>query len=75
LPGVGGRHWWAREPKLARVVHGVPARLVDRPNRCCGNAVVPQVTEWIGRRIVEAAGRTPALSSDAARQDAGDWSH
>ena len=54
LPGVGGRHWWAREPKLARVVHGISTRLVDRPNRCCGNAVVPQVTEWIGRRIVEA---------------------
>lgn len=75
LAGVGRRNWWSSEPAVARVVHGVPARLVDRPNRCCGNAVVPQITEWIGQRIVEAAGRTPAMCSDAARQDAGDWSH
>jgi len=40
-----------------------------------GNAVVPQVAEWIGRRVMMAAGRTPAMCSDAARQDAGDWSH
>jgi DNA (cytosine-5)-methyltransferase 1 len=31
---------------------GIPNR-VDRI-KCCGNAVVPQVAEWIGRRIVEA---------------------
>lgn len=53
LVGPGGRHWWDGESPVARVVHGVPARLVDRPNRACGNAVVPQVAEWIGRRIVE----------------------
>ncbi|HUW15359.1 MAG TPA: DNA (cytosine-5-)-methyltransferase [Anaerolineae bacterium] len=45
---------WATEPDVDRVAHGVPRR-VDRL-RCLGNAVVPQVAEWIGRRIVEATG-------------------
>ncbi len=47
--GVG---WWATEPDVGRVAHGVPAR-VDRL-RCLGNAVVPQVAELIGRLILEA---------------------
>jgi DNA (cytosine-5)-methyltransferase 1 len=42
-------HSWAAEPDVGRVAHGVPAR-VDRL-RALGNAVVPQVAEWIGRRI------------------------
>ena len=46
--------WWAVEPSVGRVAHGVPAR-VDRL-RGLGNAVVPQVAEWIGRRIVEQQG-------------------
>jgi DNA (cytosine-5)-methyltransferase 1 len=46
------RRWWAIEPDVGRVADGVPAR-VDRL-RCLGNAVVPQVAEFIGRRIVEA---------------------
>ncbi len=46
------RDWWAAEPDVGRVAHGVPAR-VDRL-RALGNAVVPQVAEWIGRRILEA---------------------
>ena len=46
--------WWATEPDVGRVAHGVPAR-VDRL-RGLGNAVVPQVAEWIGRRIVEQQG-------------------
>lgn len=44
--------WWGIEPNVGRVAHGVPAR-VDRL-RGLGNAVVPQVVEWIGRRIIEA---------------------
>jgi DNA (cytosine-5)-methyltransferase 1 len=41
--------WWATEPDVGRVAHGVPAR-VDRL-RGLGNAIVPQVAEWIGRRL------------------------
>lgn len=44
--------WWQSEPAVGRVANGIPAR-VDRL-RCLGNAVVPQVAEYIGRRIVEA---------------------
>ena len=63
----GGRHvweweqeapwggWWTREPALARVAHGVPGR-VDR-NTALGNALIPQIAEWIGRRIAN-VGRT-----------------
>ena len=43
--------WWATEPDVGRVAHGVPNR-VDRL-KSLGNAVVPQVVEWIGRRIME----------------------
>lgn len=45
---------WIAEPSVGRVAHGVPAR-VDRL-RGLGNAVVPQVAEWIGRAIVTACG-------------------
>lgn len=39
------------EPKLDRLVYGIPNRM-DRVG-CAGNAVVPQIAEWIGRRILE----------------------
>lgn len=48
-----GASQWAVEPNVGRVADGVPAR-VDRL-RGLGNAVVPQVAEWIGRRIMEVA--------------------
>ena len=48
--------WWAREPGVARMVHGLP-RGLDRSRRdrvrALGNAVVPQVAEHIGRRILD----------------------
>lgn len=50
---LGWDSWWTVEPSVGRVAHGIPAR-VDRL-RGLGNAVVPQVAEWIGRRIVEVA--------------------
>ena len=43
---------WTAEPDVGRVAYGVPHR-VDRL-RTLGNAVVPQVAEFIGRQILEA---------------------
>jgi DNA (cytosine-5)-methyltransferase 1 len=48
--------WWAIEPDVGRVAHGVPAR-VDRL-RALGNALVPQIAEWLGHRIIEWEGLT-----------------
>ena len=47
---VGGKYWWGSEPDVGRVAHGVPNR-VDRL-KGLGNAVVPQVAEFIGRHIL-----------------------
>jgi DNA (cytosine-5)-methyltransferase 1 len=58
LRRTGGDHW-ATEPDVGRVAHGVPSR-VDRL-RALGNAVVPQVAEWVGRQIV---------AYESARQEA-----
>jgi len=44
--------WWATEPDVGRVAHGIPNR-VDRLKQL-GNAVVPQIPELIGRAICQA---------------------
>lgn len=51
--GGGGEigEWWDAEPRVGRVANGIPNR-VDRL-RALGNAVVPQVVEWLGRHIIE----------------------
>ena len=49
---VSQRSWWAIEPDVGRVADGIPNR-VDRL-RCLGNAVVPQVAEYVGRLIMAA---------------------
>jgi DNA (cytosine-5)-methyltransferase 1 len=49
-PTLRDREWWATEPNVGRVAHGVPSR-VDRL-RALGNAVVPAVAEAVGRLIV-----------------------
>jgi DNA (cytosine-5)-methyltransferase 1 len=46
-----GSSWWATEPDVGRVAHGVPSR-VDRL-KGLGNAVVPQIPELIGRAILQ----------------------
>ena len=46
----GGWQWWETEPDVGRVAHGIPSR-VDRL-RGLGNAVVPQVAEYVGRMIM-----------------------
>ena len=48
---AGGPEWWAVEPPVGRVAHGVPDRLDQLA--ALGNALVPQISEWIGRRILE----------------------
>jgi DNA (cytosine-5)-methyltransferase 1 len=47
--GIGNQ--WEPEPAVGRVAHGIPRR-VDRL-RGLGNAVVPQVAEVVGRRVME----------------------
>lgn len=47
--------WWEAEPSVGRVAHGI-SRRVDRL-KGLGNAVVPQVVELIGRRIMEIEGQ------------------
>lgn len=47
----GIRDAWPPEPNVGRVAYGLPNR-VDRL-RCLGNAVVPQIVEWIGKLILE----------------------
>jgi len=44
--------WWATEPDVGRVAHGVPKR-VDRL-KALGNAVVPQIPELLGYAILNA---------------------
>jgi DNA (cytosine-5)-methyltransferase 1 len=42
---------WATEPDVGRLAHGIPSR-VDRL-RGLGNAVVPQVAEYIARYVID----------------------
>jgi DNA (cytosine-5)-methyltransferase 1 len=50
LPGRG--HWETDHPGVLRMANGISSRI--HRLRCLGNAVVPQVAEWIGNRILEA---------------------
>jgi len=63
LGDIGGEgDAWELEPNVGRVAHGVPSR-VDR--LCClGNAVVPQVAEWIGGQMIAALADNPPGSRE-----------
>ena len=52
LNNIGNDSWWAVEPDVGRVAHGIS----DRAHRLkgLGNAVVPQIPELIGRAIAAA---------------------
>lgn len=52
-----GEWYWCTEPDVGRVVDGLPAR-VDRL-RALGNAIVPQVAEFLGRAILKHAEKRP----------------
>lgn len=49
-PAVERFGWWCVEPPVGRMADGISHR-VDRL-RSLGNSVVPQVAEWIGRRLM-----------------------
>ena len=48
------KDWWATEPAVGRVAHGIPRR-VDRL-KGLGNAIVPQIAQRIGETIKKAEG-------------------
>jgi DNA (cytosine-5)-methyltransferase 1 len=59
LGGSGGAESrpgrWLPEPAVDRMADGVPRRVVRGPLHGLGNAVVPQVSELVGRRVLEVA--------------------
>lgn len=46
---------WLPEPTVDRMADGVPRGVVRPELEALGNAVVPQVAEWIGRRLMGVA--------------------
>jgi len=60
---VAGNLWGPANARGLRVADGVPGG-VDRASRieACGNSLVPACSEWIGRRIVEAATSSPPVT-------------
>ena len=53
---------WAAEPNVCRVAHGVPNRV--HRLRGLGNAIVPQVAEYIGRRVLDHAESQERMNGD-----------
>lgn len=46
-----GQDWWATEPNVGRVAHGVPARVAQL--RALGNAIVPQCASVVYQEIAK----------------------
>ena len=61
---VSKSEWWSVEPAVGRVAHGVSDRL-DRLT-ALGNAVVPQVAEFVGMQVMKAEARLTSLALDGA---------
>jgi DNA (cytosine-5)-methyltransferase 1 len=59
-PATPAPEWWDTEPPLGRLVDGDADRLARRHNSLAlaalGDAVVPQVAEFLGRRLIETIG-------------------
>jgi len=58
VPGIHPRSaadWWLRQSVMARSINGVPRELVDAANGSFGDAILPQIAEWIGKRIIAAS--------------------
>lgn len=49
-PGMAA-DWWAHQFNVARTIDGLSRQLVDARNDALGEAVVPQIAEWIGKKI------------------------
>lgn len=56
---LGSLAWWRTEPRLDRVVDGLPSRVDKARIKQIGNAVVPFIVEFIGNAILWAL-QTPA---------------
>jgi DNA (cytosine-5)-methyltransferase 1 len=65
--------WWRVEPNVGRVAHGVSDR-VDRL-KALGNAVVPQVVEYIGHSILSEIGVDPSRNNACDADPAADGMH
>ena len=61
-PSISIGQQWAFEPAVGRVANGIPKRM-DRL-RGLGNAVVPQIVEWIARRIITENGNDVTANSN-----------
>lgn len=85
LPQLHANVWgWANRPSRLGVADGFPRRM-DRV-RALGNALVPQIAEWIGRRIMSYEGtntvnreprwvENPDTPTDPRGPSNGDWSN
>lgn len=51
--------WWDAEPDMARMVDGPTERMDRLRINAMGRMAVPQIAEWIGRRIIASFGETP----------------
>jgi len=53
ITGKSGRVFPIPGPDIFRVADGFPTDVDKHRIKACGNAVVPQVAEWIGERIID----------------------